>query len=182
MEGRYIITEFDVATGEPRGPYATKYKYHCGFLVRDKLPISAREWRKPKNAPHITYVSDADKEVLWEDIKLHFTFQTESYHDDVINHERLVELIKHWTMKKMATQFQSWKKELYSKYVKKGETPDWSVAKGPLAKARPFWDDFVAYKTSEEGMGRIRQNQENAQQKEYHHNMGSGGYATAVCK
>ena len=31
-------------------------------------------------------------------------------------------------------------------------------------------------------MGRIRQNQENAQHKEYHHNMGSGGYATAVRK
>jgi len=46
LEGRYIISEFNVATGEPLGQYAQKFMYHCGYLVRDKLPINAREWKK----------------------------------------------------------------------------------------------------------------------------------------
>jgi hypothetical protein len=183
LKGHFIITEFDVVTGEPLGPYASKYRYHCGFLVRDKLPISAREWKKKIHAPHISYVSDVDKEALWSDIKEHFTFDTERYHDgDIITHERLVELVRHWTMKKMATQFQTWKKELFNKYVSNDETPDWRVVKGPLAKQRPCWEEFVQYKTSEEGMARARRNQENSHKKQYHHNMGSGGYLTAVQK
>ena len=54
--------------------------------------------------------------------------------------------------------------------------------RGPLAKLRPYWNDFVQYKTSEEGEERVRRNQENARQKVYHHGMGSGGYATAIPK
>ena len=46
LEGRYIISEFNVATGEPLGQYAQKFVYHYGYLVRDKLPINAREWKK----------------------------------------------------------------------------------------------------------------------------------------
>ena len=33
---------------------------------------------------------------------------------------------------------------------------------GPLAKLRPYWNDFVQYKTSEEGEEQVRRNQENA--------------------
>ena len=33
--------------------------------------------------------------------------------------EELKELVRMWAMKKMATQFQTWKKSLYTKYVKK---------------------------------------------------------------
>ena len=54
--------------------------------------------------------------------------------------------------------------------------------RGPLAKLRPYWNDFVQYKTSEEGDERVRRNQENARQKVYHRGMGSGGYATAILK
>ena len=84
-------------------------------------------------------------------------------------------------MKKMATQFQTWKKSLYTKYVKKNLTPNFNT-RGPLVKLRPYWNDFVQYKTSEEGEERVRRNQVNAQQKVYHHGMGSGGYATAIPK
>ena len=84
-------------------------------------------------------------------------------------------------MKKMTTQFQTWKKSLYTKYIKNNLTPNFNT-RGPLAKWRPYWNDFVQYKTSEEGEERVRRNQDNAQQKVYHHGMGSGGYVTAIPK
>ena len=54
--------------------------------------------------------------------------------------------------------------------------------RGLLAKLRPYWNDFVQYKTSEEGEERVRSNQENVRQKVYRHGMGSGGYATTIHK
>ena len=53
---------------------------------------------------------------------------------------------------------------------------------GPISKQRPYWDEFVQYKTSEEGVSRVIKNQRNAQQKTYHHNLRSGGYPTAIKK
>ena len=47
---------------------------------------------------------------------------------------------------------------------------------------RPYWDEFVQYKTSEEGASRVIKNQRNTQKKTYHHNLGSGGYPTAIKK
>jgi len=47
---------------------------------------------------------------------------------------------------------------------------------------RPFWDEFVEFKNSEEGQARMIKNQENAKQKQYHHHLGSGGYRTAIPK
>ena len=89
LEGRYIISEFDPAIGKPLGKHATKYKYHCGYLIRERIPITCREWKFKKSAPHISYVSDVDKRLIWDDIQLKFTFEIERYHD-VITHEQLV--------------------------------------------------------------------------------------------
>jgi hypothetical protein len=55
LEGCYIILEFNVDTGEPLGQHTQKYKYHCGYLVRDKLPISAREWEQEKYQDSYTH-------------------------------------------------------------------------------------------------------------------------------
>jgi hypothetical protein len=62
----------------------------------------------------------------------------------------------------MATQFQTWKKKkLYTKFVKKNLTPNFS--KNSLyKKLRDGWPNFVRYKTSEEGEERVRRNQQNA--------------------
>jgi hypothetical protein len=49
-------------------------------------------------------------------------------------------------MKKMATFFQAWKKNLYNKFIKKNETLDFNTK--TYVKMRPFWNDFVQYKTS----------------------------------
>ena len=66
-------------------------------------------------------------------------------------------------------------------YVKKNIAPDFTVP-DPISKQRPYWDEFVQYKMSEEGVSRVIKNQRNTQQKTYHHNLGSGGYPTAIKK
>ena len=64
-----------------------KFVHHCGYLVRDRLPISTREWKKT-NAPHISFVSDRDKALIWKDVLVHFTLQTDGY-DDIIDGDEL---------------------------------------------------------------------------------------------
>jgi hypothetical protein len=172
LEGRYVISEFEIATGRPLGEHANKYVNHCGYLVRDQIPISCREWREKRGAPEISFVSDRDKELVWKAVTDVFTFDT--------NDEELKVRIYDWTMKKMAVLFQNWKKSLYNKYVKKNETPDFNLKQ--YVKLRAFWDDFVQYKTSEEGEERANRNKENASKKAYHHHMGSGGYKSAAPK
>ena len=88
-------------TGEPREPNKTKFMHHCGYLVRDRLPISTHEWKKT-NAPHISFVSDRDKTLIWKDVLVHFTLQTDGY-DDIIDGDELKEWVRDWAMKKMAT-------------------------------------------------------------------------------
>ena len=79
----------------------------------------------------------------------------------------------------MATQFHSWKKKLYTEFVKKNLTPDFSE-NSPYKKLRDDWSEFVRYKTSKEGEERVRRNQQNTRQKAYHHKMGLGGYRSAI--
>jgi len=76
------------------------------------------------------------------------------------NDEELKRRIREWTMKNMATLFQAWKKNLYNKFIKKNETPNFNTK--VYVKLRPFWNDFMQYKTSEEGEALVRRNKENA--------------------
>jgi len=108
----------------------------------------------------------------WTDIGRHFTFDT--------NNDELKERIREWTMKKMATLFHSWKKNLYTKFVKKNVMPIFSTK--AYVKLRPFWDEFVQYKTSKQSEAIIRRNKENAAKKKYHHHLGSCGYMSAIPK
>ena len=90
MEGRYIISEFNVDTGEPLGENKMKFVHHCGYVVRNRIPISAREWKMKPNYPNISFVSDRDKETAWNDVLEHFTFKTDDY-DDIIDGDVLKE-------------------------------------------------------------------------------------------
>ena len=152
LEGRFVISEVST-TGEPLLPqdHAKKFVNHCGFLVRDNVGISVREWKVKKNDPQVSYVSDRDKDIIWNEVIAHFDLPagTEA-------------LVKSWALKKMATQFQTFKKTLYNKFIKKNLTPNFT---GQYEKLRDHWDEFVRYKTSEEGEARVRRNQENAHRK-----------------
>ena len=77
------------------------------------------------NEPHVSFVSDLDKNLIWDDILQYFTLQANDYDD--INDDEFKELVRKWAMKKMATQFQTWKKSLYTKYVKKNLTSNFNT-------------------------------------------------------
>jgi hypothetical protein len=100
LEGHYIITEVDPNTGEPLLPKNNTKKFvnHCGVLVRDRVPISVREWKKRKDDPLISFVSERDKDILWASVTTHFSLPAG---EDIRN------LVKSWALKNMTTQFQT---------------------------------------------------------------------------
>ena len=128
MEGHYIITEVDPNIGEPLLPKnnAKKFVNHCGVHVRDRVPISVHEWKKRKDNPLISFVSEREKDILWDSVTAHFTLPAGV---DLRN------LVKSWALKKMTTQFQTWKKKLYTKFVKKNLALDFSE-NSPYKKLR----------------------------------------------
>jgi hypothetical protein len=73
------------------------------------------------------------------------------------------EKVKKCALKKMATQFQSWKKRLWKNYVKDGrKTPEF---KGEYVKLADDWDEFVKFKESQVAKERSRINKINADKK-----------------
>ena len=98
LEGHYIITEVDPNTGEPLLPKnnAKKFINHYGVLVRNRVPISVREWKQRTDDPLIRFVSQREKDHLWDSVTAHFTLPAG---------EDLRNLVKSWALKKMATQF-----------------------------------------------------------------------------
>ena len=73
------------------------------------------------------------------------------------------EKVKKCALKKMATQFQSWKKRLWKSYVEnKRKTLEF---KGEYVKLADDWDEFVKFKESEEAKKRSRINKVNANKK-----------------
>nr|ABB46929.2 transposon protein, putative, CACTA, En/Spm sub-class [Oryza sativa Japonica Group] len=80
--------------------------------------------------------------------------------------------------KENGRQFQNFKGDLYQKYILKGQTPNFNT----FPKLRDHWDEFVAYKTSQQGEAMMERNKENAAKKKYHHHLGSGGYSVTMPK
>jgi hypothetical protein len=88
-------------------------------------------------------------------------------------------VLKDWVMKKMAIAFQTFKKNLNKDYVKRGLTPDFE---NNYKKQRPFWDEFMQYKLSEDSKERTRWNKDNVSMKKHFHHLGQGGYSLAIPK
>jgi hypothetical protein len=113
-----VITDFNERIGQPRGPHARAFVNYLWYLAWDRISINVHEWKKNKQCPEISYVSDRDKKLVWGDVLQHFTLDT--------NDEQLKKRVRNWSMKKMATQFQCYKKNLYNDYIKKNKTPDFN--------------------------------------------------------
>jgi hypothetical protein len=153
----------------------------CGVLVRDYIPITVREWHRPKDRG-LLYVSDKGKDRLWRKLMVNFTLpapEVDSDEEDPdeaekIARQNMVQKVKDWALKKMAELFKHWKKRLNNKFVKKNKTPDFD--KG-FEKIKDYWEEFVAYKKSEEAQEKSAKNKANAALKMYHHTMGPDGYA-----
>ena len=85
--------------------------------------------------------------LLWDTLISHFNLL-----EDLTDRQRLK--VKDFALKKLTTQFQSFKKRLYSDYIKeKKKTPEFT---GALEKIKDQWDAFVEYKESEEALERSR--------------------------
>nr|AAT38099.1 unknown protein [Oryza sativa Japonica Group]AAV31395.1 putative hydroxyproline-rich glycoprotein [Oryza sativa Japonica Group] len=169
IEGRHIITEVD-ENGRPSAPAeaAKNFVRHSGWVVRDNVPVSTVYWRRTRaRRDNDSFVPDSEKEMLWTTMLETFTLPAGTKN-----------IVKRWTLKKMAEQFQSFKGDLYKKYILKGLTPNFDV----FPKLRDQWDEFVAYKTGQQGQAMMARNKENAAKKMYHHHLGSGGYSVAMPK
>nr|ABA94455.1 transposon protein, putative, CACTA, En/Spm sub-class [Oryza sativa Japonica Group] len=169
LEGRHIITEVD-EDERPSAPAeaAKNYVRHSGWVVRDNVPVSMVYWRRTRaRGDHESFVPDSEKEMLWTTMLEIFTLPAGTE-----------DKVKRWTLKKMAEQFQSFKGDLYQKYILKGQTLNFDT----FPKLRDHWDEFVAYKTGEQGQAMMERNKENAAKKKYHHHLGLGGYSVAMPK
>ena len=163
--------------GEPIEPIRTKnaFSAQCGVFVRDKIPISIQQWYKPKEEdPKVSYVNDMQKEDLWTQLKANFTLPPEEDPEKPVKEQ----LIKSCALKKMATLFRRWRKEL-KKFVDKEETPEFI---GKYEKIRDHWPAFVTSTTSEKSKKMSATNKRNAEKKKLHHRTGSGGYLVAQPK
>ena len=72
---------------------ARKFVNQCGVLVKDNIPISIQRW-KANNSNDPSVVPQREKDMLWEQLKEHFSMPEESENR-----------VKDWAMKKIATQF-----------------------------------------------------------------------------
>ena len=134
-----MAIEFVAADGRPTQPVENYRKWvaQCGVLVRDTIPITIAEWNKPVKANvGASYVEQRIKDLLWDTLLTSFSLPEGLP-------ENLEKKVKEWTLKKMAIQFNSWKKSLWKKYEK--VTPDFT---GHLEKIKDLWPEFVAYKKS----------------------------------
>ena len=78
--------------------------------------------------------------------------------------EKQTNKVKVWALKKMATQFNKFKNNLYSEYVADGEKEpeEWT---GPMVKQRQHWPRFLAMKQSTVFKKRSETNKANAAEK-----------------
>ena len=124
QDERFTITAI-TNDGQPIEPRRTKeaFSAQCGAIVRDIIPISIRQWNKPKNEePQVSYVTDRQKDDLWTSLKANFTLPPE----EDPNKPVIEPLVKVCALKKMADPFTRWKNELKSTYVDKGKTPEFT--------------------------------------------------------
>jgi len=110
--------------GEPTHPRsnAASFVTQCGVLVRDHIPISIREW-KPKKEEGVTFVTDEDKNYLWQLLSSKFTLPQLATTDLT---KELEAKVKHWALKKMAQLFSNHKKTLYKNYIKEKKAPEFT--------------------------------------------------------
>nr|ABG22589.1 transposon protein, putative, CACTA, En/Spm sub-class [Oryza sativa Japonica Group] len=169
IEGRHIITVVD-EDDRPSAPaeVAKNFVRHGGWVVRDNVPVSKVYWRRTRaRGDYDSFVPESEKEMLWTTMLETFTLPAGTEN-----------IVKQWTLKKMAEQFESFKGDLYKKYILKWLTPNFDV----FPKLRDHWDEFVAYKIGQQGRAMMDKNKENAAKKKYHHHLGSGGYSVAMPK
>ena len=75
---------------------AAKFVGQCRVNVRDNIPITIREWNKPKVDRGVSYVDERSKNLLRDMLMSHFNLP-----ESLTNGKRLK--VKQFALKKMAT-------------------------------------------------------------------------------
>lgn len=165
-----MVTRID-NLGKPIEPpnVISRFQNTCGFIARDRVPIRYRRWTSSA-AKFDEYVVPQDlKDQLWNELKEHFTFPEGSE----------VAAKKH-ALQSMGQRFKNWKTELNATFVRQGRRPDFTDAK--FAKLQPFWDEFEAFKTSEDEKRRSISAKQSSRKNTIPHHLGPGGYIKAIPK
>ena len=165
--------------GEPLQPKkgANAFKNQCGVLVRDRIPISYKEWNKTKKySREEDYVPDVAKTGLWLELMQHFTLPAKP---TPAERDAQMELVRKYALQKMGELFRQWKKRLWATYKKEKKPPAFT---GYLLQQEENWKKFVEHKNSEDFKAKSEKNKENAKKKIHHHKTGRGGYRTAMPK
>nr|XP_051209486.1 uncharacterized protein LOC127326740 [Lolium perenne] len=107
--------------GQPVAPAAVRvtFKNQCGVLVRDRLPITIREWNKTKNVSE-DQVADRYKDTLFDDLMTHFTLPVLRSESEMAKQRALV---KKWALKKMGELFRAYKNRLWATYKAEKKPP-----------------------------------------------------------
>ena len=161
-KGRSLITELD-ELGEPVAPVKVMgpYKSAIGVVVKENVPITYRYW----NAKDKTWVvPDSIKEICWAKLKEKFIFPEDS---EPLARRRALFL--------MGNSFRYFKFTL-NKHVKNETEPDWK----DFPNQRPFWEQFVLYKRSEEAQASSATNSQNCRKNDKPHKTGSRGYIRKI--
>ena len=105
--------------------------------MKDQLPISIQEWKKPaKERPDLTFVDDTQKLLLWETLMEHFTLPDHFTEADV-------QKVKDAALRKMAVAFKNHKIREWAKYVNGGrKTP---VFEGTLENQSAHWNEIQGF-------------------------------------
>jgi hypothetical protein len=148
----YRVTDVS-ATGQPLAPAETlpKWRNTLGFLVRDHLDITVREWKNVDNN-EITR--------MWNRLLTRFVLPQGSE-----------DLVKEHTLKQWGIMFRNYKSELNSKWAKKGLDPTkrYKITAGQ-------WAVFLEQRNSDEFKALSESKSELAKRNKYHHHLGTGGY------
>ena len=146
-EGVHLTIEVVSDDGEPLLPRANARSFvnQCGVIVRDNVPISIQEWNEPKKVDGVSYVSDRFKDALWDKLSSYFTLPV---FEDEQETEAMRLRVKHFALRKMATQFNKFKNRLWADYLEAGEK-DPTEWHGPLEKQWVHWPELLDMKKSE---------------------------------
>ncbi|KAG2562468.1 hypothetical protein PVAP13_8KG074601 [Panicum virgatum] len=161
-KGRSLITELD-ELGEPVAPVKVMgpYKSAIGVVVKENVPITYMYW----NAKDKTWVvPDSIKEICWPKLKEKFIFPEDSE-----------PLARRQALFLMGNSFRYFKFTL-NKHVKNETEPDWK----DFPNQRPFWEQFVLYKRSEEAQASSATNSQNCRKNDKPHKTGSRGYIRKI--
>ena len=154
----YKITDVS-PNGQPLAPEEAlpKFRNALGFLVRDNLDITIRQWRD---------VSDDVKNQMWNKLITRFVLPRGSE-----------ELVKKYTMKQFAINFRNWRSEMNTKFAKKGLDP---TKKYKISAGQ--WAVFLEQRSSPDFISLSEANSELSKKNKYRHHLGTGGYKRQVPK